>query len=239
LKAKGHAGHAGRKLREKFGGDSALSQGVSEASTGGSQSRIKRKEEASADRETFGEFSKSDEKDVNGFTPVYLEEELKHMAQYTNNMEPIENTQALSLDFPPEVRNIILDIGPNVHPVTPPIDDPTTAVISIEPLPSAVEKIRGMELGPRHLCVPCAIAGSRQLATFKMYNLLGELTSFIGIASGLISQTSLTFLSMRLTGVSSSLANPAHEDEYWTRERGRYAVSVLTLEVSPPIILAS
>ena len=70
--------------------------------------------------------------------PVFLDEELKHLHEYADRPLPDEEAEATTrLEFPPSIRSVILDIGPNVHPIVPPPDD-SVFVISIEPLPRQV-----------------------------------------------------------------------------------------------------
>ena len=180
-RTKGHAGQAGSILRKMF------NEQILSPSTAKAPGSTPKEEQNAAEP-----------------IPVFIEQELKHVGEYTDRPLPDAGAEETSrLEFPPGIRSVILDIGPNVHPILPPEEDVSVFVIAIEPLPSAVAKMRSRELGPRHSIIPCAIAGQRGLATFKMYNILG---------------------------VSSSLATPAHPEEYWSTEKGRYGVPVLALQ---------
>ena len=113
----------------------------------------------------------TDEEALLAPTPVILDAQLARLGNYSGEPSDLTSTgcrfdpdavaptpsELLDFEFPAEVSRVILDLGPNVHPVTPP--DHETAVVSIEPLPSAAAKIAQMDLGPRHFLVQCAIAG--------------------------------------------------------------------------------
>lgn len=96
-----------------------------------------------------------------------------------------ETSTSVHLDLPIDIKELHIDIGPNFSPMTPPRDQPQTAMLSVEPNIGIANYLRetyqkNSSYAGRFFTLCAAISGkplSGRVASFRHYNDFGQSSS--------------------------------------------------------------
>jgi FkbM family methyltransferase len=81
-------------------------------------------------------------------------------------------TAAMNLSFPSATRRLILNIGSNLQPIEPPVDDESVVVVAFEPIVASQIKAR-----PRLYVVSAAVSDESGVSMMGVFNRDGQSSS--------------------------------------------------------------